>query len=407
MTIMTSETAGVIAGVDTHADTHHAAVITTTGCRVADQQFPANPAGYLALLEFIASHGPVLRVGVEGTSSYGAGLTRVLQSASIEVSEVIRPQRAQRRRGKSDPIDAYAAAASALAGHHLPIPKQAGGDVDAIRAVLTVRRSAVKAATVAMNQIHSLLITAPNELRETYRGLSGATLTAALTQTQPATTTSSSNAVLLALHRLARRHQSLTAEITAAGQDLDALTRRANPALRSLHGIGPISAAQLLVTAGDNPHRLTNQAAFAALCGASPIPASSGKTNRYRLNRGGDRDANSALHRIALTRLQHDPRTKTWATNRQLNPGNRKHLLRCLKRALCREVYRHLTRPQPIPAIDDLRPLRQSHRLTLTHAAHHLDSNTSTLARIERGIIRNDTLATRYREWLNTRPTTT
>ena len=402
---MASNLVGVIAGVDTHADTHHAALVTSTGRQLADCEFPATPDGYLALLDFITSHGPLQRVGIEGTSSYGAGLARVLIAADIEVSEVIRPVRAVRRRGKTDAIDAYAAAALVLSAQHLPIPKQAGGDVDAIRAVLSVRTSAVKAATAAMNQIHSLLITAPNQLRETYRALTGNSLIAALAATGPHSATTSTAATHLALHRLAHRYQHLNAEITAADNELDTLTRRANPTLRSLQGLGPITAAQLLVTAGDNPHRLTNQAAFAALCGTSPIPASSGKTNRYRLNRGGDRQANNALHCIATTRLRHDPRTKAWAAQRNIHPGNRKHLLRCLKRALCREIYRCLTNPQPLPATDDLRPLRHAYQVTLTHAAQHLGHPASTLSRIERGIIRNDTLANQYRNWLNTHPT--
>ena len=399
---MTTVRAGVIAGVDTHADTHHAALISDTGQHVADRSFPATPAGYQALAVFITSHGPLVRVGVEGTSSYGAGLTRVLLATDMPVVEVIRPARTNRRRGKSDPIDAYAAAAAALANDKLPTPKTSADQVDAIRAVLTVRRSAVKAATATMNQIHNLLITAPNQLREQYRTLSGAKLIAALA----AQTADDHHHIRTALQRLAHRHQHLTAEVTAADTDLDHLTALANPALRSGYGIGPISAAQLLVTAGDNPDRITTDAKLAALCGISPIPASSGKTNRHRLNRGGDRQANSAFHRIALIRLQHDPRTKAWAEPRQTpHNSNNKHILRCLKRALCREIHHYLLNPHDIPDITDLRPLRHTLGLTLAHAAQQLNTTTATNSRLERGQHRNDHLATTYRTWLHTHPT--
>lgn len=276
---MTTEPMAVIGGVDTHAETHHAALVTITGRHVADREFDTTPAGYAGLVAFLTGYGPLVRVGVEGTSSYGAGLLSVLQAADIEVVEVIRPTRTQRRRGKSDPIDAYNAAATALAGERLPVPKQPGGDVDAIRALLITRRSAVNARADAIRQIKMMLITAPVEVRQRFRRLSDKQLISTLAGLRPApATTSTANAVLVSLRTLARRHQYLSVEIDTSEADLDTLVSRANPALRAAPGIGPVTAAQLLVTAGENPDRLTNQAAFAALTGTAPIPASSGKT---------------------------------------------------------------------------------------------------------------------------------
>ena len=254
---MTRTEPTVTAGVDTHADTHHAALITQTGQHLADRQFPATPAGYAELCEFITGHGPLDRVGVEGTSSYGAGLTGVLLAAGLDVVEVIRPSRVQRRRGKSDPIDAYAAAAAALAGEYLPVPKTPGGIVDAIRPLLIARRSAVKASGDAMRQIKSLLVTAPVDLRERFRDLSDARLIAALSTRSRAQALDAPSACRCALGRLARRYQALTAEAGDLEADLDRLVTAANPALRAAHGVGPITGAQLLITAGDTPERIT------------------------------------------------------------------------------------------------------------------------------------------------------
>jgi len=392
----------VIAGVDTHADTNHAAVITTTGGRLGDQEFPTTPDGYCRLVEFIAGFGAVQGVGVEGTNSYGAGLSRHLRETGLRVEEVIRPKRPVRRlRGKSDPIDAYAAAAAVLAGDDLPTPKNADGDVESIRALTTVRRSGVKARANATRQIKSLLITAPDLVRSQFRGLTDPILLARLHGLRPGPASQdSAQATLRALRHLARRQRELTVQITEIDTEIDTLVQRTAPALRATKGIGPVTAAQLLVTAGDNPDRIKNEAAFAALCGVAPIPASSGKTTRYRLSRGGDRQANCALHQIVLSRMTYDPRTRDYIAKRTADGKSRLEIMRCLKRAVAREVYHLLTNPAEVPRTDDLRPLRLARGLTLDNAANHDSALAKKLSRIERGLARDDELAEAYRQWL-------
>ncbi|MDR0417370.1 MAG: IS110 family transposase [Propionibacteriaceae bacterium] len=404
---MTDTKPDVVAGVDTHADTHWAAIITTAGQHVADKQFPATPDGHARLAGFITGHGRLVRAGVEGTSSYGAGLTRALPAAGINTAEVIRPARADRRRGKSDPIDAYAAAKTAPAGEHLATPKTSGGSADAVRAPLIARRSASKARSDAIRQIKSTLATAANPLRERFRATGDTTLLGHLAKLRPAPATSGAEAATLtALRALARRHATLSEELAALDADLGTLTTKANPALRAAHGLGPITAARLLTTAGDNPEQLAGEAAFAALTGVSPIPAPSGKTGRHRLNRGGDRDANCAIHQIVLARMSTDARTKAYIARRAAEGKTRREITRCLKRAVAREIHGHLANPQPMPTIDDLRPLRQAKHVSLERAARHFDCWAAELSRPERGLKRNDPLAKRYQDWLTNLPDT-
>ena len=399
---MTSDFTGVIAGVDTHADTHHAAVVTATGAHLGDEEFPTSEDGYLQLTRFITSFGQIQTVGVEGTNSYGAGLSRHLRQAGIRVQEVIRPKRTvRRRRGKSDPIDAYAAAAAVLAGDDLPTPKSTDGDAEAIRVLHAVRRSAVKARANASRQIKSLLVTAPDPIRAHFRGLSDKDLLAALGAVRPGPSLDGvEQATLHALRHLARRHRYLTGEIAQLEVDLDSLLRRAAPALLAARGIGLVTAAQLLITAGDNPERLKNEASFAALCGVAPIPASSGKTTRYRLCRGGDRQANCALHQIVLVRMAKDPRTHDYIAKRTADGKSTREIMRCLKRALAREVYHLLTHPAAVPRADDLRPLRLARGITLQSASRHLAVWPTKISRIERGLARDDEFADAYRKWL-------
>ena len=284
---------------------------------MADAEFPTSPAGYEAALGWAKSFGAVQMAGVEGISSYGAGLNRVLQAAQIEVAEVSRPDRAtRRRRGKSDPIDAYAAARTALAGDGLTVPKD--GHTTALRALLTARRSAVKARTAATNQIHALLITTPAELRDRYRRHSTTALVTALARCRPTTYRDATTAaVLTAAKALAQRIEFLDHQERDLTTRLDALVQQINPALRAADGVGPDTAAQLLVTAGTKPDRLRTEASLAALCGAAHVPASSGEFTRRRLSRGGDRAANSALHRIPVVRMSSPP------ANSRLRPASR------------------------------------------------------------------------------------
>ncbi|MCF8609006.1 IS110 family transposase [Gordonia sp. HY285] len=393
----------VVAGVDTHKDTHHVAVLhAMTGARLGDLQVSATPAGYQRLARFVTSFGILTVIGIEGTNSYGAGLTRYLTAAGALVREVIRPKRAQRRHGKSDPIDAYAAAQQALAEpHNLPFAKTSDGPVEQIRMLMIVRRSAMKARVAAIRQLKSLLVTAPDQVRSRFVALDGGPLINALIATRPgpATTTVTATAGQ-ALRPLARRHQSLTDEITEIDTELRTLVERAAPSMFSTHGFGVVTTATLLIAAGDNPDRLRSQASFAALCGTAPIPASSGKTHRYRLNRGDDRQANWALHQIALVRLSTDPRTKTYAAKLTAAGKSKKDILRCLKRAIARETWHLLVHPAPPPRIDDLRPLRQQQARTLAQAAEHLDTVPARISELERGTRYDPTLATAYRQWL-------
>ena len=392
----------VFGGVDTHDATIHVAAVSDRGRDLEDREFPTTPAGYRRALAFLASFGEVIAVGIEGSSSYGAGIARAAVDEGLVVLEVMRPDRAERRRlGKSDPIDAYQAARAAASMHRVtPVKSES---VEGVRALHNARRSAMKARTAAMVQIFHQLVVAPAVVREKYRALSGDKRITALARMRINTTRPvAEQAVLEALKTLAARCQQLKAEHERLGKLLDQLVTEANPGLRGAYGVGPDTAAQLLITAGGNPDRFRSEAAFAALCGASPIPASSGKTVRHRLNRGGDRAANSALHRIALVRMSSDPRTRAYVAQQREHGLSSKEILRKLKRAIAREVFRYLATPVTVPAVADLRPLRRSKNLTLTSAANHFRVWPATISELERGIRRDDNLADHYRHWLQT-----
>jgi transposase len=395
-----TESTLIVAGADTHADTIHLAAISMTGAAIDDREFPATRAGYTAAIRFLMSLGQVERIGVEGTASYGAGFTRALTTAGIEVAEVTRAVKSTRRlRGKSDPLDAYSAARTALAGDGLAIPKD---DATAgLRALHTARRSAVKHRTAVINQIKAMLVSGPDSAREKYRGLTTLRLIEAIARCRPdALTEPWAQSVLVAAKMLAQRVQFLEAQAEDLQTQIDAIVTEANPGLRAAYGVGSDTAAQLLITAGANPHRLHSEAAFAALCGAAPVPASSGKTNRHRLSRGGDRAANNALHRIALVRMSHHQPTKNYV-QRQLALGhNRMEILRKLKRAIAREVFKLLTRQIAVPEYEDLRPARQAKNITVTAAANHFGIWPTVISRIERGLQRDDDFADTYRNWL-------
>lgn len=332
----------VTGGVDTHGKTHHAAAVDQTGRVLGDREFPATAAGYRALCSWLRSWGRVVKVGVEGTGTYGAGLARYLAGQGIALVEVDRPDRKTRRaKGKSDPIDAVAAARAALCGQASGALKTRTGPVEAIRALQVARRGAVKARTAALNQLHGLIASAPEALRSELTGLPAAARVAAcaaltVEQTQLSDPTQATKA---ALRAIAGRIQALTAEITQADQRLRPVVATTAPHLYALYGVGSQVAGQLLATAGDNPDRLRCEAALAHLCGAAPIPASSGRTDRHRLNRGGDRAANNALYTITLCRMRYDPRTKDYVQRRTKQGLSKKEIIRCLKRYIVREVH--------------------------------------------------------------------
>lgn len=347
---MTQPEPEVIGGVDTHGRTHHAAVIDAQlGRHLADRQFPATTAGYRELTAWLRAHGRILAVGVEGTGSYGAGLARHLAEAGIAVVEVDRPDRKTRRnKGKSDPIDAYAAAAAVASGRASGSPKTRTGAVEAIRALRIARTSAVKARTQTINQIRALLVTAPTAMREHLAGMTRASLVRTLAKTRPGTDlTDPVNATKTALRHLARRHQALDQEIADLDAAIGPLVLHTNPALLAIYGLGPETAGQLLTTAGANPQRLASEAAFAHLCGVAPKPASSGRTQRHRLNRGGDRQANAALYHVAIVRMRHHQPTRDYIARRTREGLSTLEIIRCLKRYIAREVYHALTTGLP------------------------------------------------------------
>lgn len=343
-----STSGGCFGGVDTHGLTHHAAVVDGVGRHLVDQPFPTTAQGYRELLEWMRHHsGPegLMAVGVEGTGAYGAELARVLTCAGITVVEVDRPDRKTRRSvGKSDPVDAYAAATAVVSGRASGVPKSRDGIVEAVRVLRIARRSAVKARTQVINQIRSLLVTAPTVVREQLSGLDRNTLVTTLSRLRPGLDlTSPVTATRSALRRLARRHLTLDTEITELDSQLGPLVTQAAPGLVALFGVGTDTAGQLLTTAGDNPHRMRSEAAFAHLAGVAPIPASSGRIQRHRLNRSGDRQANNALYVITLSRMRHDPRTQTYVQRRTREGLSKREIIRCLKRHIAREIYRALT----------------------------------------------------------------
>ena len=395
----------VVAGVDTHADTHHVAVIDQRGRHLDDAEFPATAAGYTQIRGFLTGFGAVTAVGVEGTGSYGAELARRLSQAGLRVVEVTCSNRAERRlRGKSDPLDAYAAARAVLSEQASAVPKSRDGAVEAIRVLRVARGSAIKARTAGINQIKAVLVTAEDEVRARYRGLSVTRMLAVMGRARPAGSLDGPQyATVLTLKILAGRCRALTAEVAQLDGHLDRLTDQCAPGLKAVHGVGTETAGQLLITAGDNPHRIGTEAQFAALVGVAPIPASSGKTCRHRLSRGGDRAGNAAIHRIVLVRMGKDQRTRDYVTRRTVQGLSTKEIMRCLKRFVAREIFHHLTHPTPPPRFDDLRPARLATGYTLTAAARELGTGPAQLSRLERGLSRNPDLATRYRQWLHDR----
>jgi transposase len=341
MTTLTANDVVVTGGVDTHQDLHVAAALDQLGRQLGTHTFPTTAAGYRQLLAWLRGHGQVDRVGVEGTGSYGAALARHLTAAGIEVLEVARPNRQVRRRyGKTDVVDAIAAARAVLSGEATGKPKSHDGPVEALRTLQAVQRSGNKARTQALNQIHQLLVTAPEELRARLRPLKRAALLATCAGFRIAAADDSLQAMTrLALRELAQRVLHLDEQLAVVTKRLHRITADVAPKLVATTGVGPAVASALLITAGDNPHRMASEAAFAALCGSNPIPASSGKTNRHRLNRGGDRNANAALWRIVIVRLACDERTKKYLARRQTEGKTKTEAIRCLKRYVAREIF--------------------------------------------------------------------
>jgi transposase len=340
---MTTLPRQITGGVDTHLDVHVAAALDERGGLLGVESFETTPRGYDKLLTWLRSFGTVELLGVEGTGSYGAGLTRHLHREGIRVVEVDRPNRQRRRRhGKSDPQDAISAARAAQGGDATGEAKTRDGNVEAMRVLRVARASARKGRTQALNQMRSLISTGPDCVRAELRGLNVYRMLERASSYRPGTKRDLASINKLTLRMLARRATELEEEIKEIDTILRPMVKETAPELSALSGVGPDVASALLVAAGDNPERMRNEASFAHLCGTSPIDASSGKNQRHRLNRSGDRQANSALWHVVITRMVSDPRTRHYIERRMKEGQTKKEAIRCLKRYIAREVYNNL-----------------------------------------------------------------
>jgi transposase len=350
----TGSTSLITAGVDTHKDTHTAAALDANGRLLGNQTFVASARGYAALVTWLRAFGTISRVGIEGTGSYGSGLAGYLREQSVHVVEVSRPNRQVRRRhGKSDPVDAEAAARATLAGDAMGTPKSQDGSVEIIRLLRLQRRSAVRARSQAGNQLHAVVSTAPESMRSALRELTLSGLVAQASKMRASKSVDLASATRIVLRGLAIRWQQLHREVELLDEQLESLVQAVAPELVALRGVGVEVAGALLVAAGDNPERLHREASFAALCGVSPVDASSGKQHRHRLNRGGNRDANRALWVIALVRVRCDGRTRDYVARRTKDGLSKPEIIRCLKRYIAREVFKIL---QKSPSMELAQP---------------------------------------------------
>ena len=326
MTIV--ETRAVTGGVDTHADVHVAAALDGIGGLLGVQSFPTTVAGYRSLLGWLRSFGPVKLVGIEGTGSYGAGLSRFVQAAGVKVAEVNRADRAARRQS----------------GTAQGASKGRDGEVESIRTLMLAKRSARRDRTRAINQMRAVVMTAPDDLRARFARHTTASLVSEAATLRPRTGDVVGHATRITLRELARRAELLGDEVARLNNTIVPLVASRAPSLLALPGVGPDVAAILLIAAGDHPDRLCSEASWAHLCAVAPIPASSGKIVRWRLNPAGDRQANHALWRIVLTRMSSDPRTRAYVERRTLDGRTKPEIIRCLKRYVAREVFPHLAR---------------------------------------------------------------
>ncbi|WP_222721444.1 IS110 family transposase [Actinomadura sp. HBU206391] len=335
----------ITVGVDTHKYAHVGVALNEIGGRLAETTVTVNTDGYQQLEQWALSLGDKAVFGIEGTGSYGAGLASHLRRRGHRVVEVVRPNRQQRHlRGKNDALDAENAARAVPAGTAAAVPKSGDGCVEMIRQIKIAKDTAVKSRSQAMIALKTTMVNAPAELREELDLLSDRKLLEYCAELPHEAMETPADAARYTLRTLARRHRSLSQEIDIHERILQTLTERAAPELTSVFGIGSDSAAELLIVAGDNPERIQGEAVFAKLCGVCPIPASSGKTNRHRLYRGGHRQANAALHRIALIRMRFHEPTIEYVVRRTAEGKSKAEIMRCLKRFIAREIYHLLTR---------------------------------------------------------------
>ena len=345
-------TSTIIIGVDTHKATHVAVAIDTNGSRVAAFSAPATAKGYLALEDWAQALGDITSFGIEGTGSYGAGLSRHLLAHGYKVVEVTRPNRQLRyQHGKTDSLDAEGAARSVLAGQATAEPKTQTGSVEMIRHLKIARDTAVKSRSQAMVTLKTLIINAPASLRDALDQIGGKiALIRHIAAFRPGALTSTTASAKTAMRALAQRWLALHDEIQVHDKALEQLVADRAPTLLAAHGIATMTAAEMLILVGDDPTRIRSEAALAKLCGVCPIPASSGKTNRFRLNRGGNRQANAALYRVAIVRMRAHPPTLAYVSKRKKDGKSNREIIRCLKRYIVREIFAHLCR-QEMPTI--------------------------------------------------------
>ena len=343
-TVTNTTSIGVFIGVDTHKEVHAASAISGVGVYLATTTVPASSKGYGALEAWAKSMGAVQAFGIEGTGSYGAGLSRFLRERGHTVVEVNRPNRQLRhQKGKSDAVDAESAARTVLAGQPTGRPKSGTGPVEMIRHLKIARDTAVKARTQAMQTLKAIIVCSPDALREQLDPVRGKmTLLRRLAALRPGALTSTLASAKASLRAIARRWLALDAEIKQHDAQLDVLTADRAPKLLEAHGMATGTAAEMLLLVGDNPERIHSEAAFAKLCGACPIPASSGKTNRHRLNRGGNRQANAALYRVVITRMRGHQPTLDYVRRRTAEGKSKAEIIRCLKRYVAREIFGYL-----------------------------------------------------------------
>ena len=387
--MMTPTRRRVTGGFDTHADTNVAAVLDTVTLRtLARATFPTTAVGHQAALEWMRAHGALDAVGVESTGTYGAGLARHLTAAGVKVIEVNRPEKLDRYLdGKDDFVDAEAAARAVLSGRASAIPKSGDGPVEAIRSLETAHESAAHDRVEAINQFKSMMFRAPNQFRDVFSTKTFRHQLNAAVRFRTSYDDLVEQELRVALKMLAQRIRFLEAQIADIEARLRPIIAEHFPALLGLHGVGPHSAAQLLIAAGDNAHRLHSEAAFAKLCGSCPRPASSGKTVRFRLDRGGSRNANRALYRIVIVRMRHDDNTRRYVARRLAEGKTKAEIIRCLKRFVAREVFAAIINPPDnIPTGADLRAARDAAGVTLTALAVSLSIAPTNISRLERGI---------------------
>lgn len=380
------------AGVDTHKDTHTLALLDALGRELGTWRFPATPEGYGELVRRIGD--PSVPVAVEGTCSYGAGLCAALRAAGHEVLEALRPRRERRRRGKSDPIDALAAARDLAAGRCLAA-KDLSGAAGELRWLMVAREQAVRHMTALSNCVDQMITTGPEAIRRAWpRG--GAARMEGLAALE------GGGAEGAALRAMAA---SWAAERDSAEELLGMIAAAVSAAFPLLVGapcVGPVTAARLVVAAGSNPSRLRSEAAFSMLCGTSPVPASSGRTDRHRLNRGGDRQANRAIHEVARARMSRDARTAEYVARRVSGGKTKKEAIRCLCRYVAREVYGLLTSPQ-VPPCDQSALAARRRALGATQARAALGSGltVSKVGRLERMQEFDTAALAAYGDWLS------